>query len=146
MPQELPICSQSRWTRRQSLRAGLGLGAFVFPSALTAGMPRRKAKSVIVVLLEGGMSRLDTWDPKPKAPVELRGEFGTISTSVPGLRFGEHLPLLARQAHLYNLVRSVHSSARCHSPGLHWILTGYDNPDVGTDRTRVNLKYPSQGS
>src|SRR5262249_16021123 len=109
-------------------------------------MTRRPAKSVIFVLREGGMSHPETWDPKPNAPAEIRGEFGTIPTSVPGLRFGEHLPLLATQAHLYNLVRSVHSSARCHSPGLHWILTGYDNADVGTDRTRVNLKYPSQGS
>src|SRR5947209_5922551 len=58
MPQELPIYSQYRMTRRQLLRAGLGLGAFVLPGSLTAvgppARPRRKAKSVIVVLLEGG--------------------------------------------------------------------------------------------
>ncbi len=150
MPHDLPIFTQPRLSRREALGAGLALGAFLLPRSVSAfaasSATRRKAKSVIVVLLEGGMSHIDTLDPKPKAPAELRGEFGTIPTSVSNLRFGEHLPLLARQAHIFNVVRSVHSSARCHSPGLHWILTGYDNPDVGTDRTRVNLKYPSQGS
>src|SRR5690242_4270271 len=106
-------------TRRQLLRSGLALGAFLLPDAVRAAaaahLPRRRARGVILVMLEGGMSHLDTLDPKPDAPVEVRGEFTTIPTSVAGLRFGEHLPLLARQAHRFNLVRSVHSQSRnCH--------------------------------
>jgi hypothetical protein len=138
-------------TRRQLLRSSLGLGAFVLPGAFArAGQtpaPRRRARGVILVLLEGGMSHLDTWDPKPSAPAEIRGEFQTIATSVPGLRIGEHMPHLARQAHLYNLVRSVHADARNdHAPGMHLILTGYENKDVGVSMTRLNLHNPSQGA
>src|SRR5215472_9428152 len=88
-------------TRRQMLCSSLALGAFVFPAALDrtaqAAPPRRRARGVILVMLEGGMSHLDTWDPKPNAPAQVRGEFGTIQTTVPDLRIGEHLPRLAQQ-------------------------------------------------
>ncbi len=130
-------------TRRQLLRSGLGLGAFLFP-ARSMAVPR-KAKAAIVVLLEGGMSHLDTWDPKPDAPAEIRGEFGTIATTLPALRFGEHMPLLAKQAHLYNIVRSVRG-AKEHEAGLHFVLTGYENPLANTTTFRTNQQHPSQGS
>ena len=55
----------------------------------------RRAKSVIVVFANGGQSQLDMWDPKPAAPLEVRGEFNAISTAVPGTLLGEHLPRLA---------------------------------------------------
>ena len=64
-----------------------------------------KAKSVLVVFTSGGQSQLDTWDPKPDAPEEVRGVFGTIPTAVPGLRVCEHLPRLAKLAHRYTVVR-----------------------------------------
>jgi hypothetical protein len=53
------------------------------------------------------MSHLDSWDPEPAAPVEIGGGFQTIATSLPGFRVCEHLPLLARQALLYNVLRSI---------------------------------------
>lgn len=107
----------------------------------------RRAKSVIVLLQEGGMSHLDSWDPKPTAPVEVRGEFKSISTSVSGLTVSEHMPLLAAQARLFNVVRSVYmdNARRDHSPGLHWVLTGYDNQAAGVSLEKVN-SAPSVGS
>jgi uncharacterized protein (DUF1501 family) len=137
-------------SRRQFLRGGLALGAFVLPASFPpAAAPIRPARAggVIVLLLEGGMSHLESWDPKPAAPREIRGEFAAIATSVPGLRVCEHLPLLARQAHLYNVIRSVHCDARNdHSPGMHLALTGHENVAAGVALERANFRHPSQGS
>src|SRR5262245_18857702 len=65
------------------------------------------AKSIILMHLQGSPSHIDLWDPKPSAPAEIRGEFKPIATTVPGIQLGEVLPLLARQAHRFALVRSV---------------------------------------
>ena len=107
----------------------------------------RRAKSVILLLQEGGMSHFESWDPKPNAPAEVRSSFKTIKTSNPELMVGEHMPQLANQAHLYNVVRSVYmdNARRDHSPGLHWVLTGYDNQAAGVSMTKVNTE-PSVGS
>ena len=146
---------QSGLSRRGFLGHSAAMGAFMLPQvspvmgATRAGSsrPPRCARSVIMLLLEGGMSHLDTWDPKPDAPAEVRGAFGQIHSSNPDLIVGEHTPLLARQAHLYNIVRTVYSenARRDHSPGLHWVLTGYDNQAAGVALMRVN-KDPSVGS
>jgi hypothetical protein len=133
------------------MRSSLALGAFMLPGAVgmagAAGRPgRRRAKSTILIMLEGGMSHLESWDPKPKAPVEVRGEFGTIATTVPGLRVSEYMPMLARQAHRYNLIRSVHCDARNdHSPGMHLLLTGWENTNAGVALETTNKKHPAQG-
>lgn len=144
---------QAGLSRRTFLGGGIGLGALMLPglgrTKACASEParslKRRAKSVIFLLLEGGMSHLDTWDLKPDAPKEIRGEFRSIATTNRQLRIGEHMPLLAQQAHRYNVVRSVHSAARNHSPGLHWILTGYDNPRASVNGEKIN-RYPSVGS
>jgi hypothetical protein len=102
---------------------------------------------VILVVLDGGMSQLETWDPKPAAPREVRGEFGTMDTSVPGLRIGENTPLLACELHRGNIIRSVHCDARNdHSPGLHLLLTGHENVAAGVALERANFRNPSVGS
>jgi uncharacterized protein (DUF1501 family) len=134
-------------TRRQLLGAGLSLGAFMLPGmpAVWGATRLQRAKATIVILLEGGMSHLDTWDPKPDAPREIRGEFGTIATAVPGLRVGEHLPSLAAQAQRYNIVRSVRGSKE-HEQGLHWVLTGFEKPNANTTTFRTNDRHPAQGS
>jgi hypothetical protein len=135
-------------TRRQWMRSTLALGAFLLPtaSAHAAVAPRRRARSAILIMLEGGMSHLESWDPKPHAPAEIRGEFAAIPTSVPGLRISEYLPKLAQQAHLYNLVRSVHCDARNdHSPGMHLLLTGWENTNAGVALETTNQKHPAQG-
>lgn len=106
-----------------------------------------RAKSVIVLLQEGGMSHLESWDPKPEAPAEIRGRFQAIATSNPQLIIGEHMPRLARQAHLFNIVRSTYldNKRNDHSPGLHWVITGYDNQAAGVSLMKEN-KDPSVGS
>ena len=87
-------------TRRKMLRSSMALGAFLLPGMGQAASGQPRAKGVILLMLQGGMSHLESWDPKPNAPAEVRGEFGSIATSVPGLRVGEYLPHLARQAHV----------------------------------------------
>src|SRR5262249_31712949 len=100
------------WTRREWLRAGALSSAvgLSLPQLLQAraGRPvRGRAKSCIVVFLFGAPAHQDIWDLKPDAPVAYRGEFRPIATSVPGTQVGEHVPLLAKLAHRYALVRSV---------------------------------------
>jgi hypothetical protein len=104
-------------------------------------------KSVIVLLLEGGMSHFESWDPKPGAPAEVRGEFDSIRTANPDLIVGEHLSRLATLADKFNIVRSVFASntRNDHSPGLHWVLTGYDNQSAGVSLVNVN-SHPSVGA
>lgn len=124
-----------------------GLGAFCFPKVAAASAHSPPARGVILVVLDGGMSQLETWDPKPAAPLEIRGEFGTIDTSLPGLRIGEHIPLLANELHRGNILRSVHCDARNdHSPGLHLLLTGFENVAAGVALERANFRHPSVGS
>jgi hypothetical protein len=102
---------------------------------------------VVLLMLQGGMSHLESWDPKPNAPAEVRGEFRPIATTVPSLHVSEYLPNLARQAHLYNVIRSVHCDARNdHSPGMHILLTGWENTGAGVALERFNYHHPAQGS
>ena len=91
-------------TRRTFLRVG-GLSAFglTLPTYLraraaaeAAARPPRRSRCILL-WMQGGPSHHDTFDPKPDAPAEVRGEFGTIPTTLPGVRFAEHLPLLAKQ-------------------------------------------------
>src|SRR6516225_5821087 len=90
----------SRVTRREFLRVGaIGMGSVGLPR--TACNPAWSARShqpdraVILLMLVGGPSQLETWDPKPEAPAEIRGPFGSIDTRIPGIRISEHLPRLA---------------------------------------------------
>src|SRR5690242_2718432 len=84
-------------SRREFLRVG-GLGtsglslATLLHAQATAAPTAKRPKSVIYIVLNGGPSHIDTWDPKPDAPVEYRGEFNTIPTKLPGVRFCEHMP------------------------------------------------------
>lgn len=117
--------------RRNFLSAGLlaatgaALGDFL---RLEASAARREATadSCILLFLNGGMSHLDTFDPKPGQPAEIRGEFAPIRTSVPGIVVSEQLPRLARQAHRYAVVRTVGFEGRLgnHSPACYYLLTG----------------------
>jgi hypothetical protein len=135
------------WNRRTFLLAGgLGLGGLTFsPAAAAPALPprRRPAKSAILFWLSGGASHIDTWDTKPDAPAEYRGEFKPIATSAPGLRLCEHLPRLARQAHHLAVVRSLGHYGRGtgdHHAGYYYNLTGHD-PDP-TFRQLLNNRKP----
>ena len=114
--------------RRDVLRVGtaglLGLGLSL-PRLLEARTQGRvRAKSVILFVLEGGPAHQDLWDMKPDAPLGVRSEFQPIATTVPGLMFCEHLPMLAKQAHHLTLVRSVHHTIGDHNAGAYYALTG----------------------
>jgi len=89
-----------------------------FLSGALAGLPGlspgRRARAAIVIRLNGGLSQLDSFDPKPEAPREIRGPFAAISTGVPGLRFCEHLPRLARRARRLTILRSLCSDETQH--------------------------------
>ncbi len=74
-----------------------------------------RAKSMVILYLYGAPSQMDTLDPKPDAPVERRGEFGTISTSLPGIAAGEHLPNVARNLHRTALIRSMTHTSNNHA-------------------------------
>ncbi|MGL4465064.1 MAG: DUF1501 domain-containing protein [Planctomycetia bacterium] len=124
--------------RREALRVGgLGLLGTTLPHLLEgraasaevdapgAGMASfGRAKRVIFLYMWGGPAQQDTFDPKPDAPVEYRGEFKPIATSVPGLSFCEHLPHLAARAHQFALIRSVTHSDVNHTTASHDMLCG----------------------
>ncbi len=118
-------------TRRDWLRLG-GLGALglTLPDLLRAADPDREpaARSCVLFLLHGGPSQLDTWDLKPSAPPEVRGEFRPIATRVPGLHVCEHLPRLARVAHLFRVVRSMTHTAINHNTATYAVTTGQPPP------------------
>jgi hypothetical protein len=135
--------------RRRFLRLGvLGLTGLSLADLLRlraraeVGGARPRDTSVIQVFLGGGPSHLDTFDPKPEAPVEFRGEFRAIPTSVPGVAFGEMLPGLARRTGRLAVVRSLHHTTSDHAEGSHWVLTGHA-PRAATPRAN---ERPSVGS
>lgn len=98
------------------------------PASLTQQQAGR-AKSVILVLLTGGASHHDSFDMKPDAPAEIRGEFSPIATTLPGVQVCEHLPLLARRLGHWALVRSMSHDENGHLPGTHRLLTGARMPN-----------------
>jgi len=121
-------------SRRSFLQlGGLAVGGLTLPRLLqaeTARNPRAGLghKSVIMVYLSGGLSHQDTFDLKPEAPLELRGEFHPIATTVPGLQISEHLPKLAQVADKFSLVRSIVGQRDEHSSFQN--LTGYTMGEV----------------
>src|SRR5689334_10694501 len=86
---------------------GLGLGELLRLEARAAGRKRASADSAILVWLGGGLSHLDTFDPKPDAPAETREHFGTIPTRLAGVRFSDRLPRLAGALDQFCVVRSM---------------------------------------
>lgn len=112
------------WARREFLRvAGLGLLGLAGRAAGGA-RPSARARSVLVVFTGGGVSQLDTFDPKPDAPLEIRGEFATIPTASVGTRLCEHLPRLARLTDRYAIVRSLSHDDTDHGSASYLALTG----------------------
>jgi hypothetical protein len=119
-------------TRRNCLQLGLGglVGAGLAPllrgQALAgAGVQQQKqADACILVWLDGGPTHYETFDPKPEAPVEIRGQFGTTPTSVPGVHFSEHMVKLAKVFEKYSLIRSIRHDQGNHGAGNHYMMTG----------------------
>ena len=126
--------------RRDFLRIGsLGLGAISLPNALRAAAAgQRKDVSCILLWQSGGSPHLDTFDMKPDAPKEIRGEFNPIRTNVPGIQICEHLPEMAKVADKFTILRSVKSRENNHERAINYLLTGY--------LPLPTLEYPSMGS
>jgi hypothetical protein len=123
-------------TRRDFLQVGLGgvlglgLCDLLRHQALAAETPGSAGSKTncILVWLDGGPSHYETFDPKPEAPSEIRGEFGAIPTKVPGIHFSECVPKLAGVADRLTIVRSIHHKDPNHGGGNHYMMTGMPTP------------------
>src|SRR5207248_8203579 len=117
-------------TRRAFLQAGgstvlgLSLADLLRFRAASATSMTGSARSVVLLWLWGGPSQLDTWDPKPDAPLDYRGLFSPIATSVPGIRICELFPQLARSAGHFSIIRSLHTGSNDHGVAGTIGLTG----------------------
>jgi len=123
-----PLFQHPVFTRRTALQAGavglLGLGMNHL-DALRAAVPsKHPARTVIYIFLSGGLAQQDSFDLKPDAPADIRGEFKPIATRTPGIRICEHLPMLAARSHLWALVRSLTHPSNDHSAGHMIMLSG----------------------
>ena len=149
-----PSIDRVRRSRRELLRAGglswLGLGFADLLAARTAqgsAKPTRKPiRGVILAFCPGGPSQLETFDPKPDAPKEIRGLFGTIATAIPGVRFSEHLPRLANRLAVSTLVRSMTTTTTVHEPAVHRLLCGVDETPAGTGVAASRNDRPHLGA
>ena len=145
---ETKLCDGT--TRREVLQAGAlaAFGGLSLPGMLQAKAesrvnPDAPAKAVILINLLGGPSHIDMCDMKPEAPVEIRGEFKPIDTSVPGVQVCEHLPETARHLQLSSLIRTHSHLYNTHSP--YNLLTGYSGPVINGNKFKPT-DHPSMGS
>ncbi|MEN9677227.1 MAG: hypothetical protein RIS76_3123 [Verrucomicrobiota bacterium] len=99
-------------------------GATAPPAAPISGRP----VNTILIWLDGGPSHYETFDPKPEAPAEIRGTFQTIPTAVPGIRFSEAIPELAKAADRFTVIRSICHKDPNHGGGNHYLMTGAPTP------------------
>jgi hypothetical protein len=141
--------------RRQLLRVGaagvVGTSLPFSPRPVAAASRGTgQAKSVLLVLLSGGPSQLDTLDLKPNAPAEIRGEFSPIATAVPGISVCEHLPKLAEQMERWSIIRSLSHLEHNHLLATHVALTGRPTPlprgASDLDRVESRFDFPNFAS
>jgi formylglycine-generating enzyme required for sulfatase activity len=104
------------------------------------------AKSIIFLALYGGPPHQDTFDIKEDAPVEVRGEFASIATSLEGFRVCEYLPKLARLAHLYTVIRSVTHEDNSHESAFYSLMTGWPHPQLNTHARPAPTDHPNFGT
>ncbi len=135
-------------TRRDVLHAGgLGLVGLSLPSLLAgraaadAAQPRGRARSCILLFLMGGPPQHSTWDPKPDAPAEIRGDFRPIATNVPGIHVGELMPRLATHADQLCILRAVATNDNAHSSSGYAMMTG--QPHLPTNVENANPGPPN---
>ena len=142
-------------TRRNLLSIGaIGLSGLTLGRlAAAAGESDRsgsgaagRARSCILIYLDGGPSHIDLFDLKPDAPAEIRGPFGSIATSVPGIRICEHLPHLTQQMHRVLQVRSMRHEETVHDPAVYQMLTGYEHISSAGDLSVEPTDMPCFGS
>src|SRR5262245_8493845 len=154
--------SPTRWcdgvSRRDFLQIGsLGAAGLALPDLFRArpqgSTPTApgagRARACILLFMGGGPPQMDTFDLKPDAPAEVRGQFPPTATSVPGTQISSLLPALARQAHRYTIIRSVSDeyNGGAHGQSVYLALPGHKNPRVKGDDVRpAPDDYPCMGS
>lgn len=151
-----PVPSHPVIGRRTMLQAGsvglLGLGmnhvaALRAADVVSAAGRGANAKSVIFIFLSGGLTQHDSFDPKPDAPAEIRGEFSPIATHTPGVQICEHLPLLAARSRMWSMIRSLTTPYNGHSDGHMVMLTGRTPLPPGFDGNKPqSTDWPSIAS
>ena len=125
-------------SRRDFLQMGsLGFGGLGLPSLLRAEAGKSE-RACIVIFQNGGASQLDFFDPKPEAPHDVRGSFGSVATSVPGVHFSGLLPRTAKAFGKFAVIRSMHSDEAIHERARQYIFSG--------TKPRNDLLQPSYGS
>jgi hypothetical protein len=138
--QGAPLCDGV--TRREWLRVGsLGLFGLTLPALLgtrraAAAPARGKAKACIVLFFLGGPPQHETWDPKPQAPAEIRGDLKPIASAVPGLQVGELMPKTARLAGKIAVLRGVTTNDNSHSSSGYYLTTGQPHQPVGVENAK----------
>jgi uncharacterized protein (DUF1501 family) len=140
-------------SRREVIQAGavgllgLGMNHLSALQAMTAATHPARAQSVIYIFLSGGLAQHESFDMKPDAPMEIRGEFKPIRTRTPGLHICEHLPNLARISEKWSLVRSLTHGSSDHSLGHHIMLTGRTDAPLGFDPSKPKKSdHPSMAA
>ncbi len=151
--------STSSISRRECLRVGgaLGLSWLSLAAAKKAragetptparqtgkpGSSFGKAKACIVLFLAGGPPQHETWDPKPQAGADIRGDFAAIKSSLPGLYVGELMPKLAKQAHRWSVLRAARTEDNAHSASGYYMLTG--RPHLPKNQENATPKDPNR--
>ena len=132
--------------RRVLLQAGASGFLGLSLADLGRGSSAGRSKSVILVNQTGAPSHIDTLDPKPEAPVEIRGPFKTVQTRIPGIHFGEHLPMLAARADRLAVVRSFAHKDNNHTAATHHLITGAIQPGVRFDKPLSRDDWPCYGA
>jgi hypothetical protein len=137
--------------RRKALQiGGLGMLGLTLPKLLHGAQQpharRARAKSVIFLYQFGGPSHLDTFDVKPEAPDGIRSKFGTIATTMPGLRICDQLPRTAQVMDKVTLVHGVHHRMKNHNSASYYALTGHEPPVDDIRLQDTNALYPAYGS
>ncbi len=102
----------------------------------------KRVKAVIFIYAIGGMSQLETFDMKPNAPLDIRGEFRPIHTKTPGIEICEHLPMLAQRSHLFSLVRSVSHPRNNHLHGCMVMQSGRTSLPAGFKGPSKRTDWP----
>jgi hypothetical protein len=123
--------------------AGLALADVLRLRAAATGSEATKQRSAILVYLPGGPSHFETFDPKPEAPLDIRGPYNPIATSVPGIQISETLPQLAALAHRYSIVRSCCHDNPGHGGGQRYVQTGYKSASLENE---LPHDYPVLGA
>jgi len=107
---------------------GLGMADLLQAKTIAPAGGINKDTRCIMVWLDGGPSHYETFDPKPDAPSEIRGEFGTVPTTVPGVHFCDKMPKLAKSFGNFSVVRSIAHNQNNHGAGNHYLMTGRPTP------------------